>query len=138
AACPEESRRGGAQGGMSLLVGERERVRLETLWAARMPEPEWELYERVIEAATEQGLPFLLGGGFALATYTGRWRNTKDLDFYVLPRDRERMTALLDRRGFADYFDRLPYQRHWIYRATRDDALVDTIWQMANSRTEVD
>lgn len=40
--------------------------------------------------------------------------------------------------GLNDYYDRVPYDRGWIYRATFDDAIVDVIWQMANRRTQVD
>jgi hypothetical protein len=79
-----------------------------------------------------------LGGAFALATYTGIWRNTKDLDLYVLPRHRNRMVALLRKLGLSDYYDQVPYERHWIYRATEGGVIVDVIWAMANRRAQVD
>jgi hypothetical protein len=34
--------------------------------------------------------------------------------------------------GLADYFDELPYDRAWIFRAVRDGAIVDTMWALAN------
>ena len=46
----------------------------------------------------------LLGGAFAVATYTGCWRNTKDLDLYVLPEHKDRMIAMLGDLGLVDYF----------------------------------
>jgi Uncharacterised nucleotidyltransferase len=83
-------------------------------------------------------IPFLLGGGFALAAFTGRWRDTKDIDFYVLPQDRPWAIAALVRAGFEDYYRRLPYDRNWIYRSTRSGVIVDIIWSMANQRAQVD
>jgi hypothetical protein len=80
----------------------------------------------------------MLAGAFSLASYTGHWRNTKDIDFYVLPEDREPMIEALTAAGFVDYFDQLPYVRHWIYRASRRDCIVDIIWAMANQRAPVD
>jgi hypothetical protein len=70
--------------------------------------------------------------------YTGELRNTKDFDFYVLPQDREAMKDAISRAGLTDYYDQLPYDRSWIYRASQGDVLVDAIWAMANQRTQVD
>src|SRR5512142_3110926 len=103
-----------------------------TRWSGLIPEAEWSVYREVIEGIRREGIPFAVGGAFSLATYTGFWRNTKDLDIYVLPEDRERTIALLTRLGMRDYFETVPYDRWWIYRATRDDTIVDVIWAMAN------
>jgi hypothetical protein len=84
------------------------------------------------------GVRFVLGGGFALAAYTGRWRNTKDIDFYILKPDRAAATAALAEAGFKDYFKQLPYDRKWIYRGTRSGVIVDLIWSMANQRAQAD
>jgi hypothetical protein len=80
----------------------------------------------------------MLAGAFSLASYTGLWRNTKDLDFYVLPEDREVLIDSLNAAGFIDYYDKLPYVQHWIYRAWKNDCIVDIIWAMANQRAQVD
>lgn len=84
------------------------------------------------------GVEFMLGGGFALAAYTGRWRDTKDIDLYIRFKDRRRAVDALTQAGFKDYFSRLPYDRKWIYRATRSGVIVDLIWSMANQRARVD
>ena len=111
-------------------------ARLE--WTEHIPDDEWSIYERAISAIRKTGRPFMLAGAFSLATYTGRWRNTKDIDFYILPDDRGPLIQALTRAGFADYYDKLPYVRHWIYRAFREDCIVDLIWAMANQRAQVD
>ncbi len=111
---------------------------LQIRWAETIDEEEWGLYRAAIEAVRGAGIRFMLGGGFALATFTGRWRDTKDIDFYIHPRDREAAVAALNRAGFADYYERLPYDRKWIYRSVRKDVIVDIIWSMANQRAQVD
>src|SRR5919112_4372474 len=107
-------------------------------WDARIPPNEWDVYREVIRVARAEGIEFAFGGAFATAVYTGELRNTKDFDFYVLPRDRERMRQVMDRTGLTDHSERLPYDPEWIYRASRGDIIVDTIWAMANQRAQVD
>ena len=116
----------------------RNRFRIVTDWCDKIGEPAWRVYSSVIDAAQENGITFALGGGFAVSTYTGNWRDTKDLDLYVLPRHRERMIDLLGFLGLVDYFDQRAYDRSWIYRATAGSVIVDTIWALANGRAEVD
>jgi hypothetical protein len=102
-----------------------------------MPDQEWALYQRVFDQARSRGLRFAVGGGFAFSAYSGRWRNTKDLDLFVQPKDRKAMIEAVTAEGFNDYYDQLPYDRKWIYRGIHDGTIVDTIWQMANYRTQV-
>jgi hypothetical protein len=107
-------------------------------WENRIPDPEWSVYQRVIQEARAAGIRFAIGGAFATAVYTGELRNTKDFDFYILPEDREAMVGAISRAGLGDHYDRLPYDRSWIYRASQGESIVDAIWAMANQRTEVD
>lgn len=107
-------------------------------WSRRLPQEQWRVYLRVAEEASGAGIRFAFGGAFATAVYTGELRNTKDFDFYILPDDRDAMRAAITRAGLTDYYDRLPYDRSWIYRASEGDVLVDAIWAMANARAAVD
>jgi hypothetical protein len=107
-------------------------------WSRRLPDQEWRVYQRVAQEARKAGIPFAFGGAFATAVYTGELRNTKDFDFYILPEDREAMRQAIGRAGLTDHFDRLPYDRSWIYRGSLGDVLVDAIWAMANQRAVVD
>jgi hypothetical protein len=109
-----------------------------TSWSQQIPEKEWAVYQVVLDEAEARQIPFAIGGAFAVATYTGYWRNTKDLDIYVLPEHKERMIAMLGDLGLVDYFPTNGYDRWWIYRATRDDVIVDVIWAMANHRAQID
>ncbi len=103
-----------------------------------IPHHEWALHRRVIELAAERGFAFALGGGLAFSAYSGRWRNTKDVDLFIRPADRDAMVQVTLDAGFLDYFDKLEYDRTWIYRAYLDDVIVDLIWTMPNHRLEVD
>jgi hypothetical protein len=137
-------RLGGATRGRSPIVPVKFHIvrvrkpRMQFEWADAISERQWQMYRLAIETMRSAEIPFLLGGGFALATYTGRWRNTKDIDFYVLRRDGPKAAAALTRAGFADYYPKLAYDRKWIYRSIRSGVLVDIIWAMANQRAQVD
>ncbi len=111
---------------------------LQFEWAGRIEPEEWATYLLAIRTVRQAGIPFMLGGGFALAAFTGRWRDTKDIDFYIRPQDRDVTVAALSAAGFADYYDRLPYDRKWIYRSVNGEVIVDIIWSMANQRAQVD
>jgi hypothetical protein len=112
--------------------------RLQFEWVDAVTDEQWSTYRDAIKALRAAGVRFLLGGGFALATYIGRWRNTKDIDFYIMQQDRDKAVEALTQAGFADYFSQLPYDRKWIYRSTRDGVIVDIIWAMANQRAQTD
>ncbi len=107
-------------------------------WAERVPEEQKRLYVRVFSEARRRKLPFAIGGGFATIAYTGMWRNTKDLDLFILRQDRERFIELFTDLGLADYHTDKPYDRSWIYRGCAGGQIVDAIWEMANHRAAVD
>jgi hypothetical protein len=111
---------------------------LQFRWAEAISKTEWAVYRSAIKALRAAEIPFLLGGGFALATFTGRWRDTKDIDFYILPEHRKAVTRALASVGLRDYFPRVRYDRKWIYRSVKKDMIVDIIWSMANRRAQVD
>ena len=122
-------------GVLLLLLGVAQQL---TDWSQQIPAKEWAVYRSVLDEAAHRQIPFALGGAFAVATYTGHWRNTKDLDLYVLPEHKDRMIAMLGDLGLADYYPTVAYDRWWIYRGTRDDVIVDIIWAMANHRAQID
>jgi len=110
----------------------------EIAWTEVIPDDQWLVYKRAIEAVRRANIRFLIGGGFGLAGYTGRWRNTKDMDLYVVPSDGPVISRVLSEVGFEDYYSTRPYDRGWIYRSIRDGIIVDVIWSMANRRAEVE
>ncbi|MGI8958172.1 MAG: hypothetical protein ACR2IV_00090 [Bryobacteraceae bacterium] len=107
-------------------------------WLERLPPEQWSVYKAVMAHARLRGLQFAVGGGFATMTYTGQWRDTKDMDFFILERDKDEMIRILAESGLEDYYDQQAYERHWIYRSHKDETIVDVIWAMANRRAAVD
>jgi hypothetical protein len=90
------------------------------------------LTRAVLTAVNELGVPYVLGGAVAVSHYGAPWRNTKDLDIFVPPADRQRVIDALTAMGFTDYFAVWPYDREWIYRGHKGNKIVDVIWQSAN------
>lgn len=117
---------------------DRSALEMHLDWASGITDDEWEVYQSAIIALRRAGVPFMLGGGFAHAAFTGRWRNTKDIDFYTLPSDRDLAVKALTAAGFDDYYSTLAYDRAWIYRSVKRGVIVDIIWAMANQRAQVD
>jgi hypothetical protein len=107
-------------------------------WLQHLPPGQWSVYKTLMALARDCGLQFAIGGGFATMAYTGQWRDTKDIDFFILARDKDEMIRILTDSSLADYYDQQPYERHWIYRSYKEDIIVDVIWAMANGRAVVD
>jgi hypothetical protein len=107
-------------------------------WGALMADDQWRMFMSGVDALEAAKIPFVLHGALGLATYTGRWRNTKDVDAIVHERDRERAIAALRGAGFEDLFDRESYDRSWIFRGFKEAGIFDVIWALPNHRVEID
>lgn len=107
-------------------------------WAEHFDPSQWALYKAVIQEAQRRGAPFAVGGGLAAMTYAGQWRDTKDLDLYILRRDRDELIGATKDLGLHDYYEKQPYDREWIYRSYNGDCIIDLMWAMANQRAQVD
>lgn len=105
---------------------------------AYIPAARWDVFRAAIRCAEAAGIRAAIGGGLAVSLLTGMWRAPHDLDLLVTPADRAAMIRILTEARFADYYDREPYDRSWIYRAVRNDVVVDTIWGFANGVADVD
>ncbi|HEY1015421.1 MAG TPA: hypothetical protein VGE07_22125 [Herpetosiphonaceae bacterium] len=91
-------------------------------------------YQEAMLALSGAGVPFLVGGAYAFGRYTGIQRHTKDFDVFVIPADRERALAALERigcRGERTF-------PHWLAKAFRDDYFVDVIYSGGNGLATVD
>ena len=116
----------------------KQELLLHGRWKQLIPREQWQVFQRVIRKARARHIDFAFGGAFAVATYTGKWRETKDMDLYIQPSERDEMVAALADAGLGDYFPVKEYDRSWIYRSYVGDVIVDAIWSMANHRTDVD
>jgi hypothetical protein len=91
-------------------------------------------YVRVMTRLQEAGVPFLVGGAFALARFTGIERSTKDFDVFVRREDIERtLRALEDETCTTE----LSFP-HWLAKAVCGDDFVDIIFSSGNAVANVD
>jgi len=92
-------------------------------------------YRRAMAVLEQAGVPFLVGGAYAFAHYTGIVRHTKDFDLFILPRDFDAALAALAAAGY-------PVERnfpHWLGKAHGEDgSFVDLIFGSGNGLTRVD
>jgi Nucleotidyl transferase of unknown function (DUF2204) len=91
-------------------------------------------YRRSMAALEQGGIPFLVGGAYAFAAYTGIVRHTKDFDLFILPRHFDAALAALAGAGYAVERN-FP---HWLGKAYSDGSFVDLIFGSGNGLTPVD
>ena len=106
-----------------------------SLQSIGIPEdPAHDVYRQALLCLTKAKIPFLVGGTFALESYTGLVRKTKDLDLFVNPADRLRLMQRLADAGFRTEW-RFP---HWLGKAYNDDRSIDIIHSSGNGVCTVD
>lgn len=88
-----------------------------------------EVYARAVRALNEDGVPYLLGGAIAFNSYTGIWRDTKDLDVFVKPVDAPRALKALAEAGFRTE----TVYESWLGKGWMGEVFVDVIWRNANA-----
>lgn len=96
-----------------------------------------DVYIKALTAVAEKGVPFALGGAFAVWNYTGIWRHTHDIDIFTTPENVQPAADALTDAGFDDLGEQAPGDREWIYHAVKTDIIVDIIWRFANRLTMV-
>ncbi|MGZ3653231.1 MAG: nucleotidyltransferase [Bdellovibrionota bacterium] len=77
-----------------------------------------------LDALEESKIPFALIGGVA-ASGMGRPRSTHDIDVFVAPEDAEAILRALAKHGFRTE----KYDIEWLFKAFKDDILVDIIFR---------
>jgi hypothetical protein len=93
-----------------------------------------EIYADGLRALVDARVPFLVGGGYALYEYLGRWRSTKDIDLFVPAKHLAQALAALARARFqVEVTDAA-----WLGKAIRGAALIDIIFCSYNGLFPVD
>lgn len=89
---------------------------------------------RAIGLLLDAGVPFVVGGAYAYATYTGIYRDTKDLDLFPRKRDAGRALEVLELDGWrTERTDEV-----WLYKAFKGEYFVDFIFSSGNGVAVVD
>jgi hypothetical protein len=92
------------------------------------------VYRQAIRLLDGGAIPFLVGGAYALAEYTGVIRHTKDFDIFVRRDDAPRVLQVLEAGGYRT-------ERtfsHWLSKAFSGDDFVDIIFSSGNGVARVD
>ena len=93
-----------------------------------------EFYVDALRTLDEASIRYAVGGGYAMAYYTGIARNTKDLDIFVCESDHRRVLDLLADRGYrTEYF--YPF---WIAKALHGESFIDILYNSGNGICVVD
>jgi hypothetical protein len=96
-----------------------------------------EFYLRSMDLMDRSGLPYLLGGAYALRHYAGIERHTKDLDLFVRPRDFPSVLALFEKAGYRTETT----HPHWLGKAYEPgcgEDFIDLIFGAGNGIAVVD
>ncbi|HEV8240203.1 MAG TPA: nucleotidyltransferase family protein [Thermoanaerobaculia bacterium] len=91
-------------------------------------------YRRMLEALNAAQAPFLVGGAYAFARYTGIERYTKDFDIFLKRSDLERVEGVLATAGCKIQ----RFAPHWLSKALRGEDFIDLIWSSGNGVAVVD
>ncbi len=91
-------------------------------------------YRAMVEALRAAEVPFLVGGAYAFARYTGIERHTKDFDVFVREEDVDRALEALGDAGCATEVA-FP---HWLGKAHCGEDFIDVIFASANGLAVVD
>jgi hypothetical protein len=91
-------------------------------------------YARALGHAARSGVPFLVGGAYALREYAGLWRDTKDLDVFCTAADYPRLLQALAAAGYATEI----HFPNWLARAYEGDRFVDVLFSTPNGLCPVD
>ncbi len=101
---------------------------------ARFEPEEAAVFAHALRLLAETGIPHALGGALALHTYTGIWRDTKDLDVFLKPADLATAFGTLAGAGFETSVE----ERHWLAKARREPYFIDLLFGTSHGRLKVD
>ena len=94
-----------------------------------------QFYLRALELLDKARVPYVVGGGYAMAYYTGIIRHTKDLDVFVRPHHRDWALKTLADGGYRTEIT----WPHFLGKAIHsNDAFVDVIYNSGNGLCPVD
>src|SRR6186713_2889093 len=91
-------------------------------------------FGNALRLLSESGIPFLVGGGFALRQYTGIMRDLKDLDLFCRAADYPRILKFFSDQGFLTELTDV----RWLAKVFKDEYYIDIIFNTVNNINQVD
>jgi len=93
-----------------------------------------DFYRHGLSLLDKNKLPYLVGGAYAFARYTGIERHTKDFDIFMRRSDYDRAAKILNQGG---YETDLMFP-HWLGKAFQGEDFIDMIFSAGNGVAAVD
>lgn len=91
-------------------------------------------YREALQELEASGIPYMLGGGWAMVHYTGIHRDTKDVDVFCRSVDHPAILKHFADRGHTVQL----YDVRWLAKILRGDHYIDVIWDTVNNICRVD
>src|SRR6476661_8796094 len=91
-------------------------------------------YRSALRALVDAGVPFLVGGAFSHACFTGIRRSTKDLDLFIRREHYDRVAQLMEANGWRT---ELTFP-HWLAKVYDGEDFIDLIFNTGNGVAPVD
>jgi len=95
---------------------------------------EQEVHAEALRVLNEAGIHYVVSGAVALGYYTDIWRNTKDLDLFLVRHDKDAALAALAAHGYQVDSP----AAHWLSNARRGEYYVDLIHGFGGWRAPID
>jgi len=93
-----------------------------------------QFYVQTLTVLNDSGLPYLVGGAYAMGTLAGIERHTKDIDVFARRGDRDRILRVFEAAGYRSEVT-FP---HWLAKAWIVERFVDVIDSSGNGAAPVD
>lgn len=107
---------------------------IEAKAAPTLDSPEAEVfYAEAVRQLAQTGLPFLVGGTYAVSAYTGISRETKDLDIFCRPGDYPRILTCFKELGYAIEVE----DDRWLGKVFKGRHFFDVIFASSNGAVPV-
>lgn len=90
-------------------------------------------YRRALQVLVDAEVPFLVGGAFSHACFTGIRRSTKDLDLFIRREHYDRVAELMEAEGWRA---EMTYP-HWLAKVYWGEEFIDLIFNSGNGVTPV-
>lgn len=104
---------------------------------SRLDQRTLDFYRDAMRILQEAHVPFLVGGAYAFARYTGIERHTKDFDVFIKPGDLDRALHAMAHAGYRTEV----WSKVWLAKAfegSSPDTFVDLIFSSGNGLATVD
>jgi hypothetical protein len=121
--------------GSAMTIEELPQVSVRSKNLSRLVDPDQAaVFGHWLRILGRTGVPFAVGGAFAVHAYTGIWRNTKDLDIFVRPEDLKVVLEAMREEGFPgaviDVF--------WLAKVFSGTLFMDLIFGLQNNCIRID